>query len=77
MVRRDPEVVIKQIIVAVMGLVGIVAGGIGVTACIRATAVHGDPPLMLVGVLGSLLGVAAGVYFVWLALNPRRAFPRR
>ncbi len=77
MASHDPELVVKRVLLALFALAALVAGGIAVTACVRAFVVHGDSPLMLIGVLGGLLAIAAGLYFAWLVLNPRRAFPRR
>lgn len=76
MARPDPEFVIRRIIVLIMGVIGVGAGAIAVTACVRGFFVHGDSPLMLVGILGGVLGIAAGLYFAWIAFNPGRALRR-
>ena len=77
MAQRDPELVIKRILLGIFGVLAVVGGVISVTACVRAFVVHGDSPVMLVGILGGLAAIAAGVYFFFLVMNPARSFPRR
>jgi len=68
---------IKRVIVGVWGLVAIVCGAVAVTACVRAAFVHDDPPLMIVGVVGGLMGIVAGFFLVRLALRGDMVAVRR
>lgn len=72
MTARDTDLLIRRIIVGVFALVALVASVIAVTACARAYFVHGDPPIMLVGILGGLAGIGAGLILARTAMRPQR-----
>ncbi|MGP3534507.1 hypothetical protein ACTU3I_06900 [Microbacterium sp. RD1] len=77
MAKQDPELLLKRVLLTIFGVLAIGGGVISVTACVRAFVVHGDSPLMLIGILGGLAAIAAGFYYLYLVMNPSRSFPRR
>lgn len=72
MAQRDTDLIVKRILVGIFALLSLGAGAIAVTACVRAYFVHGDPPIMLVGILGGLAGIAAGLFLARTAMRPSR-----
>ncbi|MFS0733808.1 hypothetical protein ABC304_17620 [Microbacterium sp. 1P10UB] len=72
----DSDTMVKRVILGVWGLAVIICGGIAVTACVRAAFVHDDPPLMIAGVVGGLMGIVAGFWFVRLSLRGEPASTR-
>lgn len=66
---RDPEIIVKRAIVGVFALVALIAAGIGFIACLVAFIDTGHP-ILIVGIIGCLAGLVAGLYFARLAMSP-------
>lgn len=70
---RDPEIIVKRAIVGVFAAVALIAGAIGFTSCLVAFIGTGHP-ILIVGIVGSVAGIVAGLYFARLAMSPPRTF---
>lgn len=66
----DPDIRIKRVIVALWAGVVLIASGIGFVACLVGLVDTGHGALV-VGLIGCGLGLAAGMYLMWLAINTR------
>ncbi len=66
---RDPDIIVKRAIVGVFAIVALIAGGIGFVSCLVGFIDTGHP-ILIVGIVGSLAGLVAGLYFARLAMSP-------
>lgn len=70
---RDPEIIVKRVLIAVWAAVIIVASGFGFVACLIGILNDGHP-ILIAGAVGCLLGLVGGVVLARLAIvgNARR-----
>ena len=71
---RDPDVLIKRVIVAVWAAIVILAARFGFVACLIGMLDDGHP-ILIGGAIGCLLGLAAGIALARMAIigeGPRR-----
>lgn len=66
--QRDPELVVKRVILAVWSAVILFASAFGFIACLIGILNEGHP-ILIGGALGCLLGIVAGLYLGRLALT--------
>lgn len=64
---RDPDIVIKRVIVAVWAAIVILASGFGFVACLIGMLNDGHP-VLIGGAVGCLLGIVAGFVLARLAV---------
>ena len=67
--NRNPEIIAQRAIVGVFAIVALIAGVIGVTSCTIGLIATGHP-ILIVGIIGSVAGIVAGLYFARLAMSP-------